>query len=317
MAQAATVDRHRVAEICRGLDGVALAIELAAARLPVLGLDGLEAGLDDRLRLLAGGRRLDDRHRSLRSALDWSYALLTETERAILRRVSVFATPFTGQAAAAALAGWLPAGASAATASYATAPHATASEAAATEVAAGLAGLAEHSLLTAVSGPDGTRYRALETIRQYGAERLGETGELTEARARHLRWCLAEAGALDDSLVSDWPERRAVFDRLADELRAAVDWAAAAPGQRADGYRLAIRLAELCFARGLPGEAQRRYEPGTSAVRRCGCTARVPVPRFAPVTGRAPRITWRRPRSWSVAARASCRSWSRGARRRS
>src|SRR5262249_29896651 len=71
---AGTADRQRVARICRGLDGVALAIELAAARLPVLGLDGLEAGLDDRLGLLTGGRRLDDRHRSLRSALDWSYA---------------------------------------------------------------------------------------------------------------------------------------------------------------------------------------------------------------------------------------------------
>ena len=88
---------------------MALAIELAAARLPALGLDGLEAGLDDRLRLLAGGRRLDDRHRSLRSALDWSYALLPEAERAILRRVSVFATPFSTDAAAA-LAGRLAAG---------------------------------------------------------------------------------------------------------------------------------------------------------------------------------------------------------------
>ena len=101
---AETIDRHRVAEICRGLDGVALAIELAAARLPALGLDGLEAGLDDRLRLLTGGRRLDDRHRSLRSALDWSYALLPEAERAILRRVSVFATPFSTDAAAALVA---------------------------------------------------------------------------------------------------------------------------------------------------------------------------------------------------------------------
>jgi DNA-binding CsgD family transcriptional regulator len=108
---AGTADRHRVARISRGLDGVALAIELAAARLPVLGLDGLEAGLDDRLGLLTGGRRLDDRHRSLRSALDWSYALLTEAERATLRRVSVFATAFTAQAAAALLAGWPPAGA--------------------------------------------------------------------------------------------------------------------------------------------------------------------------------------------------------------
>jgi hypothetical protein len=124
----------------------------------------------------------------------------------------------------------------------------------------GLAGLAGHSLLAALTGPDGTRYRALETIRQYGAERLGEAGELAEAHARHLRWCLAEAVALEDWLVSDRAEGRAAFDQVAGELRAALDWAAAAPGQRADGYRLAIRLAELCFARGLPGEAQRRYE---------------------------------------------------------
>jgi predicted ATPase len=246
---AGTADRHRVARICRGLDGVALAIELAAARLPVLGLDGLEAGLDDRLGLLTGGRRLDDRHRSLRSALDWSYALLTEAERAILRRVSVFATAFTAPATAALLAGWPPAG---------TTPAGTTS--AGTPAAAGLAGLAEHSLLAAVTGPDGTRYRALETIRQYGAERLSECGELAEAHVRHLRWCLAEADALEDALVSERAEGQAAFDQVAGELRAALDWAAAAPDQRADGYRLAIRLAELCFARGLPGEAQWRYE---------------------------------------------------------
>ena len=237
---AGVTDGHRVAEICRGLDGMALAIELAAARLPVLGLDGLEAGLADRLRLLAGGRRLDDRHRSLRSALDWSYALLTEAERAILRRVAIFATPFTADAAGALLSDW---------------PPLTAAE-----VAAGLVGLAEHSLLNANAGPDGTRYRVLETIRQYGAERLREADELTEAHDRHLRWCLDGAGALEASLASGRPKGRTAFDRLADELRAALDWAAADPGKRADGYRLAVLLAELCFARGLPGEAQQRYE---------------------------------------------------------
>jgi predicted ATPase/DNA-binding CsgD family transcriptional regulator len=234
-----SIDRHRVADICLSLDGVALAIELAAARLPALGLDGLEAGLDDRLRLLAGGRRLDDRHRSLRTALDWSYALLTEAERAILRRVSVFATPFSADAATALLAGWPPAMVAG---------------------AAGLAGLADHSLLAAAAGPDGTRYRVLETIRQYGAERLEDTGELTEAHVRHLRWCLAEADVLGESLASRPAEGRAAFDRVGDELRAALDWVAAEPGQRANGYRLAILLAELSFVRGLPGEAQRRYE---------------------------------------------------------
>jgi predicted ATPase/DNA-binding CsgD family transcriptional regulator len=237
---AGTVDRHRIADICRSLDGMALAIELAAARLPVLGLDGLEAGLGDRLRLLAGGRRLDDRHRSLRSALDWSYALLTEVEQAILRRVSIFTTPFTADAAAALLADWPPT--------------------VAVEVAAGLVGLAEHSLLDALARPGGTRYRVLETIRQYGAERLAEAGELTEVHARHLSWCLSAAEALEASLALGQPAGRAAFDQMADELRAALDWATAEPDQRADGYRLATLLAELCFARGLPGEAQRRYE---------------------------------------------------------
>jgi predicted ATPase len=85
---------HRVAAICRGLDGMALAIELTAARFPSLGLDGIEAGLADRMNLLTGGRRADDRHRSLRSALDWSYALLGPGEQALLRRLSVFAAPF-------------------------------------------------------------------------------------------------------------------------------------------------------------------------------------------------------------------------------
>ena len=81
---------------------MALAIELAAARYASLGLDGLEAGLSDRLRLLTGGPRIDDRHRSLRSTLDWSYALLEEPDQSVLRVVSVFASPFTVAAAAAA-----------------------------------------------------------------------------------------------------------------------------------------------------------------------------------------------------------------------
>ncbi|HEX6931925.1 MAG TPA: LuxR C-terminal-related transcriptional regulator, partial [Streptosporangiaceae bacterium] len=239
-AAASTLDRRRVAGICRGLDGVALAIELAAARLPALGIDGLEAGLPDRLPMLAGGPRIDDRHRSLRSALDWSFALLSGPERAILRRVSVFASPFTAKAAVDLLASWPPADAG--------------------RVGTALGALADHSLLVAAPDPAGTRYRALETIRQYGAERLTEAGEMDEAHARHLRWSLAHAEALDEPLVSGLPEGRAAFDRVADELRAGLDWAAARHGERAEARRLAIRLAELCFARGLPGEAQRRYE---------------------------------------------------------
>src|SRR5215831_13161855 len=90
----------QVADVCRKLDGVALAIELAAARLPALGLDGLAAGLSDHLRLLVGGYRADERHRSVRAMLDWSQALLSSADSTVLRRVSVFVSPFTAPAAA-------------------------------------------------------------------------------------------------------------------------------------------------------------------------------------------------------------------------
>jgi predicted ATPase/DNA-binding CsgD family transcriptional regulator len=238
-------DRHRVAAICRGLDGMALAIELAAARLPALGLDGLEAGLADRLQLLAGGRRVDDRHRSLRSTLDWSYALLAGEEQAVLRRVSVFAAPFTADDCAAVIAGWPPVSEGAAMTALA--------------VVTALAALADQSLLVAGGSPDGTRYRALETIRQYGQERLAEAGEQAEAHVRHLRWCLATGETLGagDHTAPAW---RSAFDAVADELRAALGWAASRPEHRAEAYRLAVRLAELDFLRGLPGESQRRYE---------------------------------------------------------
>jgi predicted ATPase/DNA-binding CsgD family transcriptional regulator len=232
-------DTERLAAVCTALDGGALAIELAAARYASLGLDGLEAALSDRLRLLTGGRRMDDRHRSLRAALDWSYALLDEPDRTLLRRISVFAEPFTATAAAAVAEGWAPAPAG--------------------HCASGLAALADQSLLLKVAKPDGTHYRALETIRQYGAERLDEAGEAGEARSRHLRWCLRESAVLEMT-QEDPGSWRTAFDQIADELRSALSWAAEAVRFRADAYRLARALADLAFLRGLPGESQRRYE---------------------------------------------------------
>jgi predicted ATPase/DNA-binding CsgD family transcriptional regulator len=243
-------DRARVDGICRGLDGMALAIELAAARFPSLGMDGIEAGLADRLRLLTGGRRVDDRHRSLRSTLDWSYALLDEADRAVLRRVSVFAAPFTATAAAE-VAGWLPV--------------------ADGEVPTILAGLADQSLLVPVVDGAGTRYRAPETIRQYGDDRCDDADESTEVRSRHLRWCMDIARALEPADNGVW---RSAFDRVADELRRALRWAASHDRTRDDAYRLAIRLAELCFARGTPGEAQARYEQAAGLAADDGAAAR-------------------------------------------
>ncbi|WP_344579975.1 ATP-binding protein [Nonomuraea roseoviolacea] len=224
--------RDQIAAICERLDGMALAIELAAARYPMLGLDGITAALSHPLRMLTGGSRADQRHRSVRAALDWSHALLEPADRALLRRVSVFAAPFTAAAAA---------------------------EVAGSEeglVADGLARLAAQSLLVVTASPGGTEYRALETIRQYGMERLAEAGELVDARSRHLRWCLAEAAGLA-VVRADW---RARFDLVADDLRAALAWAADRPEQRTDACDLARRLAELTFTRNLTGESQRRYE---------------------------------------------------------
>jgi predicted ATPase/DNA-binding CsgD family transcriptional regulator len=231
-------DLPRVAEVCAGLEGTALAIELAAARLPALGLDGLRDGLADRLRLLAGGGRLADRHRSLRSTLDWSHDLLDPPARAVLRRVSVFAGPFSAATAAAVLGGWPP----------------DADEG----MAAVLAQLVDHSLLVPVAGPAGTRYRALETVRQYGAERLAGAGEAAAARARHLDWCLREAAALEAVADKDDARWRYALDEAAVELRAAL--APAADTERAKTERLAWLLAGLAFDRGTPGEAQRLYE---------------------------------------------------------
>ncbi|BCJ39556.1 hypothetical protein GCM10010168_92650 [Actinoplanes ianthinogenes] len=183
--------RDPIAAFCARLDGMALAIELAAARWPTLGLDGLTAGLADPLRMLEGGSRTDERHRSVRAALDWSHALLAPEDQALLRRLSVFVSPFTLEAAA--------------------------SVAGAT--ADGLARLAEQSLLVVVPS-SGTEFRLLETIRQYGNEQLTAVGEWEEARARHLRWCTLEADEIRN-FGYGWRVR---FDAVADDLRAAQAW---------------------------------------------------------------------------------------------
>jgi predicted ATPase/DNA-binding CsgD family transcriptional regulator len=228
-----------IADICRKLDGVALAIELATARLPALGLDGLVSGLSDHLRLLVGGHRADDRHRSVRAMLDWSRALLSSSDLALLRRVSVFVSPFTASAGAA-VAGFTP-----------LEPN---------EVVDGLARLADQCLLTVAASASGTRYRALDTIRQYGSEQLTETGELSATRGQHLRWCQATVAELARDPSPAMGAWRARFDAAADDVRAALGWAADQPEHRTEARDLALSLADLAFERNLADEAQRRYE---------------------------------------------------------
>ena len=229
----------QVAEVCRKLDGVALAIELAAARLPALGLDELVAGLSDHLRLLVGGHRADERHRSVRAMLDWSQALLSDADATLLRRVSIFVSPFMAPAAAQ-VAGFPP-----------LEPG---------EVVEGLARLADQSLLMVAASASGIRYRALEAIRQYGTEQLTKTGELAATRDHHVRWCLATATGLAQDPSRGTGGWRARLDAVADDFRAALGWAAGQPERHPEARDLALSLADLAFSRNLAGEAQRRYE---------------------------------------------------------
>jgi predicted ATPase/DNA-binding CsgD family transcriptional regulator len=249
-------DTVRVAALCRALDGMALAIELAAARFPALGLDGLEAGLDQRLRFLTAGARSADRHSSLREAIGWSYELLLPDDRVLLRRVAVFASWFDVDAACAV-------GASRDRAA----------------IADGLARLAERSLLIVERG-EPTRYRALETIRQYGIERLDQAGELAQVRAGHDRWCRLAVAALRETEPADigaaWCDR---FDRVADDLGAALAWSAGEDGRRPQAAELAADFAGLLFVRGRPAQAQRRYEQAAGLAR--SIVARVSYLRLA------------------------------------
>ena len=242
------IDPGQVSILCRSLDGMALAIELAAGRYPSLGVDGLLAGLDHRLRYLTTGVRGDDRHRSLEDAIAWSYALLGPADQAMLGAVSVFASWFDVDAAVAI-----------------TEPSSTRPD-----VADALARLADHHLLVVTPGQP-TRYRVLETIRQYADERLSRAGDADTVRDRHRAWCRDRLSVLaGQEHDDDWCVR---FDRVADDVRAAIMWAAER-GIDEPAAALAEPLAEQLLLRGQLAEAQRRYEqaarhapPGRERVR--------------------------------------------------
>jgi predicted ATPase/DNA-binding SARP family transcriptional activator len=216
-----------VARICRALDGMPLAIELAAARLRTMAPEQVAARLDDRFRLLTGGSRTAvPRHQTLRAVVDWSWDLLDDAERMLWRRFSVFTGGATLEAAEQVCAG--PAN---------QAGQADQAGLAADQVLDLLTALADKSLLTVRHGPDGARYRMLEIIRAYGQDRLTEAGEQDALREAHARYFtgLAEAGVhhLRGAGQLDW------LGRLSDDqdnvhaaIRAAV---AAGDGRTAVG----------------------------------------------------------------------------------
>jgi predicted ATPase/DNA-binding XRE family transcriptional regulator len=231
-----------IGQICTRLDGVPLAIELAAARSTSLGVDGLLAGLDDHLRLLAGSRAAQERHRSLRAVIDWSHDLLDADERAMFRRAGVFVGGFDLDAA------------------VAVAPGISRSD-----VADLIGRLTDKSLLIRRPGTEGSRWQMLETIRAYAVDRLAESEEDGAVRDGHLGWAAFVAADLEERIEAG-AEWRPAFDRVADDLRAAL---AREPegGTKAVSRRLARALGHLAYARRFLAEARDHYR---TAARRAG-----------------------------------------------
>ena len=187
-----------VVDVCRRLDGLPLAIELAAARVSALSPKQISERLDQRFDLLSGGERgAISRHRTLRAAIEWSCDLLPELERVALRRISVFAGPFSLEGAEAVVRG---------------------EDIQVTAVAGLIQGLVEHSLLEV---RDDDRYLALETVREYGRILLSEAGEEAPARDRHLEWVVAAIARREGEPEESWYGR---IDAEYDELRSALSW---------------------------------------------------------------------------------------------
>jgi len=211
-----------VASICARLDGMPLAIELAAPRLRSMSVDELSGRLDQRLTLLTDGSRTAlPRHRTLRSMLDWSYDLLTEREQAMLRRVAVFA------------GGW----------TLASAEQVCSGDGIdASDVIEQMTSLADKSLVMTDEEAGATRYRMLETVRQYALDRLRESGEEAQWRGSHLACFLSLSEEFNDK-GKFGPEQQAWFSRIGsehDNLRAALAWSAGSSPVK--GLRLAAML---------------------------------------------------------------------------
>jgi predicted ATPase len=229
-----------VAAICRRLDGMPLAIELAAARAAALGVEQLAARLDDRFNLLTGGRRTAlPRQQTLRATLDWSYELLTEPERAVLGRLSLFAGGLTLEAATQ------------------TAGSVGISESGVIDC---VGNLVDKSLVTADIGIE-VRYWLLETTRAYALEKLIESGEHGDVARRHAEyyWTLFQRAAAETKTrpAAEW---LAVYGLDIDNVRAALDWAFSPGGDVTIGVALTVASERLWFGLSLMDECRRRVE---------------------------------------------------------
>jgi predicted ATPase/DNA-binding winged helix-turn-helix (wHTH) protein len=236
-----------VAEICRRLDGIALAIELAARRVDSFGVFGVAARLDDRFRLLTGGRRTAlPRHQTLLATLDWSYQLLPESERVVLRRLSVLTGSFTLEAASAIGTG----------------------EAVATsEIADHIANLVSASLVAAEVGDDTAYYRLLDSTRAFARMKLAESQENERVCRCHAEYFCDFFRRADAELaIAPTIQRVAECRRQLDNLRAALDWTLGAEADAALGVALTAAGIVLWMNLSLVYECRRRVEAALATI---------------------------------------------------
>jgi predicted ATPase/DNA-binding winged helix-turn-helix (wHTH) protein len=238
-----------IAGICRRLDGIPLAIELAASRAATLGIEELAARLDHRFELLTGGRRTAlPRQRTLRATLDWSYELLPESQRAVLRRLAIFSGGF---------------GLGAADAITATA------ESAAPNVVDSLADLVAKSLVARDVGSKPVRYWLLDTTRAYAREKLTESGEIEITRRRHAEYFrdLFEQVKPEQTMrpTAEWI---AAYGQGINDVGAALDWAFSPGGDPTVGVALTIASDALWFGLSLMDEWRPRVETALASISR-------------------------------------------------
>ena len=255
-----------VARVCGELDGLPLAIELAAARVRMISVEQIAAGVSDRFRLLTGGpHTASERHQTLRASVDWSHDLLSAEGRLLLRRVAVFSGGFTLHAAEQVCAG---------------------DGIDRKRVLDQLGSLVDQSLVIAEEGERGVRYRLLETVRQYGLDRLASADEQDSLRGRHRDFflALAERAAphLDTAGQREWLER---LDPEVANLATAIDWALRSEPPLA--LRFCAALYRWWCAHGRFAEAELTHSRALDA-----CREREPALRAHVLHGRAYIAIW-------------------------
>lgn len=228
-----------VARICHALEGIPLAIELAAARVKVLSAQQIAKRLDDRFRLLTqGSRTVSPRQQTLQATMDWSYELLSEPERILLRRLSVFAGGFSLEAVETICSG---------------------DSVEVRQALDLLTYLVDKSLVMVDHQGEGARYRLLETVRQYGRDRLLASRQAEEVRARHRDWYVELAEQAEPMLAGPdeaWLDR---LDKEQDNLRAAIDFSLRS-GQAEAALRLGAALWPFWRVRGYWTEGRQWLE---------------------------------------------------------